>query len=165
MIIWCRSWKPTMKLTLMNVFFCSQVNSKLILCVWLSVMHGSITLLPSPRATPGTGPALRAREWLKRSYPEGREWGKSKVTSLIFAKYGLFLELFARRLYFQGKRHKFAGEWIKRNKKAIKIKVCIWRYVLKLQMNLPMMRTRMDIFCKRNKEIFLQPTLIIRQLK
>ena len=98
MIIWCSSWKPTVKLTLMNVFFCSQVNSKLILCVWISVMHGSIALLPSPRATPGTGPALRAREWLKRSCPEGREWGKSKVTCLIFAKYVLFLELFARRL-------------------------------------------------------------------
>ena len=65
---------------------------------------------------------------------------------------------------FQGQTQKFAGDWLERNNLS-KLKFVIEDMFLKLQTNVRVMRTRMNFFCKRNKEIFLQLSLIIRQLK
>ena len=50
-------------------------------------------------------------------------------------------------------------------KKPINCYVCVSKYVLKFQTNVRMMRTRMDFFSQKIKEMFLQPSFIIGQLK
>ena len=81
--------------------------------------HGTLCmvqfdLILSPRATPGTIPALWTRGWgmgncQKRSCPGVRGWGKSKLTALDFAKNESFLARFtlclrtSRLTIFKGK--------------------------------------------------------------
>ena len=81
--------------------------------------HGTLCmvqfdLIPSPRATLGTSPALWTQGWgmgncQKRSCPWVRWWSKSKLTALDFAKNESFLGRFtlclrtSRLLIFKGK--------------------------------------------------------------
>ena len=81
--------------------------------------HGTLCmvqfdLIPSPRATLGTSPALWTQGWgmgncQKRSCPGVRWWSKSKLTALDFAKNESFLARFtlclrtSRLLIFKGK--------------------------------------------------------------
>ena len=137
-------------------------------------MNGSIrpvTILP--RATPRTGPAVRFWGW-------GIVWsGPVPGVGQIKNHFSLILQstcYFSRGLhevaklkttYFRSKIHEFVG--VVGEKEPIKIRVCIWRYVLKIQTNVHVRKVMYGAysnggsFCNRN-EIFLQSNSIITQL-
>ena len=107
--------------------------------------HGTLCmvqfdLIPSPRATLGTSPALWTQGWgmgncQKRSCPWVRWWSKSKLTALDFAKNESFLARFtlclrtSRLLIFKGKHRNLSEshDWrgITHQNLSLYLKVCL----------------------------------------
>ena len=129
------------------------------------LMHGSIwpitiPLLGNPQDK-SSPLAQRLRNCLMCSCPGGRKRCKSKVIPLWFCKVCVISLTFAVCMKLQNSLlHIFKGKcrnllesgW---RGTTIKIKVCIWRNVLKFQRNVRGMQTQIDLFfAKETKKYF-----------
>ena len=124
------------------------------LYAWFNFACYHPSLSPSPRATPRTGPALRARGW-------GIVWsgldpgvggrGKSKITSCCcccklrhFSVDTTAPDRAEKTAYFQQKSLEFVAGWLEKNNLSKLKSVFDGTFIINCWTNVRLMRTRMN---------------------